>query len=264
MSKGAWPEFYESMKLNTKVESNDDWCIFERNYEDYKNREKGKNKIPKILHQIWIGGEVKDSEKKYINTVKQNLSKEWDYKFWNDNNIKELKFLDFNLFERLKNTRGGIGKQADLVRYAVLLEYGGVYIDTDFILYKDFDELLDLEFFTGTAYDPVPRIFNGLIGCIKGSAVIKDFLELDRDITEDAMTVLGPHFTTRKILPHIRANKNIVSFPVTFFYPYPNHARYRTISSNWRDYIRDETIGMHFWSSVWMDEEYLYNKGLLL
>jgi len=48
-------------------------------------------KIPKIIHQFWIGGQPPPLYLQYQQTCK-NLHKEWKFILWNDDNIGELDY----------------------------------------------------------------------------------------------------------------------------------------------------------------------------
>lgn len=79
-------------------------------------------KIPKIIHQIWLG-----NKKKPENLMKTWIQKNptWEYKFWNENNIPILtnkKLFDKTEFYHCK---------ADILRYELLYNYGGFFIDAD-------------------------------------------------------------------------------------------------------------------------------------
>jgi mannosyltransferase OCH1-like enzyme len=50
-------------------------------------------------------------------------------------------FKNINAFNDTPNN----GQKSDILRSQILYEFGGVYLDTDFILVKTFEELLDLD-----------------------------------------------------------------------------------------------------------------------
>ncbi len=252
--KKQWPEFSTSMQYSLDYQTPENilnWKKLEKNYTNFKNRDFTSQKIPKIIHQIWIGKPMKSFERECTEQVKNSLGDDWSYKLWTNDNVKELNFIDRKLVNELGSTRGGIAKQADLIRCAALYEFGGIYMDTDFLLHRDFNELLDLDFFIGIAYDKEPNIFNGLIGSIPKSKLIKDMTILDRPIDGDPLDVTGPWFATRKLFEHIE-DENIVAFPNSFFYPYPNFHRSKSLGTDYKSYIKEETICTHLWSSAWM------------
>ena len=252
--KMQWPTFDESMKFSLDYKSkkqDDKWDILINRYNDFKSDNNSTDRIPKIIHQVWIGAPMPDLETKLTTNVRENLSSDWHYKLWGETNINQLKYLDIDLYNRVGRTRHGIAKQSDLIRYAILFEFGGIYIDTDFIIHTDFNRFLGLDSFIGIAYDEEPTLFNGLIGCIPKSKFIKSLFVLDKPIQGDVLDVTGPWFTTRRLFQNIDI-ENVVAFPCSFFYPFPNFQRSRSLGNDHTAYIQDESVCTHMWSSSWM------------
>jgi len=252
--KDMLPDFNESMKFSLDYKSKekvDKWDILINRYNEFKSSNNSKSIIPKIIHQVWIGPKMPDLETKLTTDIRSNINPDWEYVMWGDDNIKQLKYLDFDLYNRLGKTKSGVAKQADLIRYAVLFEFGGVYIDTDFIIHTNFNRFLSLDSFIGIAYDKEPTIFNGLIGCIPGSKFLESLLVLDSSIEGDVLNVTGPWFATRRLFQNIEI-ENVVAFPCSFFYPFPNFQRSRSLGNDYTAYIQDESVCTHMWSSSWM------------
>jgi mannosyltransferase OCH1-like enzyme len=113
--------------------------------------------IPKIIHQIWIGGEVPQSVAQLMATWPRRHPN-WEYRLWTDDNLPDLKNSD--LFDKAPS----FAMKADLLRYEILLAEGGLYIDADFECHRPLDRLMDRvndlllvsEFGT---------VCNGFIGC---------------------------------------------------------------------------------------------------
>jgi len=254
MRRKDFPDFNDSMSFSVKYkqpENKEQWEELISNYNNFKLSTKGKERIPKIVHQIWVGSPMKDFEKKCTDQVKTSLGDDWEYKLWNEQNISDLNYIDKKLVNKIGETEHGLGKQVDLLRYAILYEFGGVYMDTDFLLHKDFNELLDLDFFAGLAFDHKPNIFNGLIGSAPKLELVQQLSILDKPIEGEIMDVTGPWFASRRMFEYI-SNKRVVALPVSFFYPFPNFSFCRDLGDNYKDYIKEETICTHLWSSAWM------------
>ena len=117
------------------------WAILEKLYEQNIKR-KGEDKIPKIIHQIWLGDAIPNDVYDMMDTIK-NANAGYEYKLWTDTDAEEFEFTNKQLFKMLRN----LGQKSDVLRYAILLKYGGIYLDTDFIGVKSFDELLHLDFY---------------------------------------------------------------------------------------------------------------------
>ena len=251
-----WPTFEESMTLSVQYNNSktqiSDWVLLENRYNKIKTREFRESKIPKIVHQIWLGGNIPEKEQTMCSNVKLIAENNgWEYNLWTENEVFKLSnFKNINEFKGTPND----GQKSDILRSQILYEFGGVYLDTDFVLVKTFEELLDLDFFCGVAFDGFPSLFNGLIGSSPKNTVIIDLLNLDMPIGyKDSMDIInttGPYLITRKVFKHINEFNNMLVLPVSFFYPFPNtdinkHPDYNA-------YIKPETIACHVWSGSWM------------
>jgi mannosyltransferase OCH1-like enzyme len=88
--------------------------------------------IPKIIHQIWIGpNKCPDI---WINTWKIDYIKkfpDWTYKLWTEKEIEKLKPTMINRqYYDMETLYEG---KADIARYEILYQEGGIYIDADSI-----------------------------------------------------------------------------------------------------------------------------------
>jgi len=206
-------------------------------------------RIPKIIHQIWLGSEPPQDIQQCISTVREK-NPDYRYYLWDDNSIEDLVFLNKQLLQRTTN----LGQKSDIIRYAVLKQFGGVYLDTDFIAVKSFDSLLHLDFFTGIAYDAYPTMFNGLIGCTRDHKFLEQLNNIQEIQTGSGTAVIdstGPGFMTKKIFDNFYLLDKFVALPVTYFYPYPNFNHDKISGENYNNYITPETICIHLWHSRW-------------
>jgi len=126
--------------------------------------------IPKIIHYCWFGGKpLPDLAKKYIETWKKHCP---DYQIceWNENNfdIRLCKYVS----EAYDSKKWAF--VADFVRFFVLHEIGGIYLDTDVEILKNFDDLLDANAFFGFGSE---NLSLPVFGCVKNSKCIEDILE---------------------------------------------------------------------------------------
>ena len=82
--------------------------------------------------------------------------------------------------------------QADLIRLALLKEYGGIYIDVSTIVYESFDWVHDKAGYDLIAYyryketsdNPIPLIENWFLCAPKGSILIKEWLDILEPINQ--------------------------------------------------------------------------------
>ena len=254
--KADWPTFDKSMTLSLEYNNSrtqqDKWDLLINRYNLLRDVPPRQAKIPKIIHQVWIGGNIPRREQEMCRQVK-NFAQEnnWEYFLWTENDINQLS--EFKNIQEFNSTPNN-GQKSDIIRSQILYERGGVYLDTDFVLLKMFDNLLDLDYFCGVAYDGFPSLFNGLIGTTPGNVIIADMLNLDMNIGyKDGMDIInttGPYLVTRKVFKHIESFNNLLVLPVSFFYPFPNTDINKR--PDYRTYLQPETNACHVWSGSWM------------
>ena len=101
--------------------------------------------IPKIIHYTWFSGDpYPEKIKNCMDSWKTYLS---DYEFvhWDMNRIKDIPSVW--LQECIEEKKWAFA--ADYVRLYALYHFGGIYLDTDCMVYKSFDDLLNLSCFIG-------------------------------------------------------------------------------------------------------------------
>ncbi len=90
--------------------------------------------IPKIIHVIWIGpnpypyGDYKDTWLEH--------NPDWELKFWTDDNLPPL--YNQEIFDMMPVWAA----KADILRYELLYNYGGVYSDADSYCKKPLEPLI--------------------------------------------------------------------------------------------------------------------------
>lgn len=140
--------------------------------------ENNKNSIPKIIHYCWFGkNEKPDIVKKCIDSWKRNL-KEYKIIEWNEENFN----IEENLFVKQAYEAKKFAFVSDYVRVNALYNYGGIYLDTDVEVIKEFsDDMLSQESFWG--FEEKNYIATSTIGSKKGNILIKKFLDQYNDMT---------------------------------------------------------------------------------
>ncbi|CAF1625127.1 unnamed protein product [Didymodactylos carnosus] len=89
----------------------------------------------------------------------------WEIKLWSQNNL-------FSLYneERYKQSRSR-RQQADIIRYELVFQYGGIYVDVDFEPLKNMEPLLHgVKAFV--AYEGPQFVCNGCFGSIPGHELV--------------------------------------------------------------------------------------------
>ncbi|MGE0009717.1 MAG: glycosyltransferase family 32 protein [Candidatus Babeliales bacterium] len=268
-------DFLESMgprKLVFNVQSPDDkeWYSFFHKLYDKNQlpnvRVSAKPLIPKIIHQIWLGGNPPAYLPAFQKTW-QKFHPDWEYKLWRDDDVKHMKIHNQELFDAAVN----YGQKADIFRYHILYEIGGLYADCDFRCLQKFDILHHCyDFYSGLNNCGNIEIANGLIGarpkhpilkqCIEKLAASTDTLkQLSKDDPEYlkkafglVISQTGPGFFTKSFMDVARTYDGpIIVLPCSFFYPLPNTHRNLTIQES-EKYIKPESFAIHYWACSWM------------
>lgn len=110
------------------------------------------NKIPKIIHYCWFGGNKKPKlVEQCIASWKEHCP---DYTIieWNESKIN----ISSHRYLKEAYASGKYAFVSDYVRLYALMEYGGIYMDSDYILYKNIDEFLEHRAFTGHETPEIP------------------------------------------------------------------------------------------------------------
>jgi len=102
------------------------------------------NEIPKIIHQT-APNDKKDWHKDWFECQKTwfSLFPDFEYKMWNDDDIDKL--VSDNFPEFYNNTYKNYDKKIkkiDTSRYCMLYMYGGMYVDMDYMCYKNFWDII--------------------------------------------------------------------------------------------------------------------------
>lgn len=169
--------------------------------------------IPPIIHQIWENdpNPLPPFLTKLTETWKE-YHPEWQYEFWDkermDHFIRDY-YPDLSSFyDRLKYNV----QRWDFIRYLILYEMGGLYVDVDFECLENFDRVLQgksccfaLEHIEHVKlFNKSSIILNGFIGSIPKHPFLKKIIEVIQTATSNAidkfnyvLETTGPYFITQ-------------------------------------------------------------------
>lgn len=94
--------------------------------------------IPKIIHQLWIGPKPRPS--KFMDTWREKHP-DYEYIMWNEDEIKK-RDLTLECQHRINEIEEINGK-ADIIRWEILYNYGGLFLDADSICIEPLNNLID-------------------------------------------------------------------------------------------------------------------------
>jgi mannosyltransferase OCH1-like enzyme len=213
-------------------------------------------KIPKIIHQIWLGSPFPYEYKKYQESWRKHHP-DWEYKLWTDAEVSNLTLTNQDLYDASLN----YGEKSDILRYELLYRYGGLYVDVDFECLQPLDLLHHCyDFYIGiqpldTGYS---QLGIGLIGSVPGHYVLKQCINNIRN--NDTMQIIsrtGPVHCT-KVFYHCAGMNGAkdVALPASYFYPC-DYAQKGLPPSEWQ---QPESFAVHHWAASWTKPEGFVRK----
>ena len=127
-------------------------------------------KIPKIIHYCWFGGnELTELAKKSISSWKKYCP-EYEIIEWNEKNFN----INYNEYVKEAYESRKWAFVSDVARLYALVNYGGIYLDTDVEIIKPIDDLLCNEAFVG--FENETKIQTAVLACCKNNDLFIEFL----------------------------------------------------------------------------------------
>jgi mannosyltransferase OCH1-like enzyme len=211
-----------------------------------------KLKIPKKIHQIWLGSTLPTRYNQWCESWRM-FNPDWEYKLWTDADLKKenIHITDWKLFNSITN----MGQKSDYLRYHVLNQFGGLYVDTDFECLKSFEDLLYLDFFAGISYDATPIVNIAILGSIPNHLILQKVIKTmdvkPGDTSKEVFRTTGPVFFTEKFFETINSYmRGVVALPPDYLYPFPNNFGFQ--NRNGKDYIKPYSYAIHYWDVSWI------------
>ena len=174
--------------------------------------------IPKILHFIWVGDESKRPNNCIDTWVQHNPS--WHIKIWGNSSLIEKQWVNAHHMQEIAKFE--LNGLADLMRWEILYDEGGVLVDADSICARPLDEhFRDNEAFACWENE-IARpglIAAGYFGCEAGNAfvgqIINDIFNEESVTNEMAWKTVGPQRLTDSYRKYNYQSLKI--FPSHFF-----------------------------------------------
>lgn len=216
--------------------------------------------IPKIIHYIWLGNNpIPKKIKKCIASWKK-ICPDYEIKFWNEQN------LDLDKYQYVKDAIDNkkYAFASDVLRFDILNNYGGIYLDVDVKLLKPLDKFLDYKFFTG--FENERAIAPGLIcGCEKGNIIASKMIEyyskadFDTDMqnNETVCTIITSLLKNKydiKIDNSTQINEDVAIFSSDYFCPMDMDSRLTHKTKN--------TVSIHLYFASWMTGKYRFKQHI--
>lgn len=150
-------------------------------------------KIPKVIHFIWLG--PKPFPRESVENVKTWIAKhpDWKVKFWTDRErplphpaMERVLLSNFHFLQLADcfNKSDNYGEKSDILRYEILFQEGGIYVDHDVKCIQSFDAAngaydlfcgLEMPYKTALSSSVLPT--NNIVASRAGHPVLKFCLD---------------------------------------------------------------------------------------
>jgi mannosyltransferase OCH1-like enzyme len=178
--------------------------------------------MEKIIHYCWFGGKpLPKLAKKCIKSWKKFLP---DYKImeWNENNF-DINITNFSK-QAYKEKKWAF--VSDVARVYALKNFGGIYFDTDMIVTKNINDIIDCEAFAG--WESEYNVAVGVLGASKNNELINKLWNFYCQNDFSVENVYSLSIPT--ILTNILKNDYDLKY---------NHLENQTLKGNIKIYARD-------------------------
>jgi mannosyltransferase OCH1-like enzyme len=173
-------------------------------------------RIPKIIHQIWIG--PKPPPLDWMSTWSK-MHPDWEYRLWDNATVTSETWECQAQIDAIAEWNG----KADILRYEILKRFGGVCFDADSECIKPLDEhFLGHEAFACYENEVIfpGRIATGYLGCEPDAAIMNRAVERiadDKHVTRNrAWVTVGPLFFTNLVQ---ETSSPVYVYPARTFIP---------------------------------------------
>lgn len=200
--------------------------------------------IPKIIHYCWFG------EKPFPPIVVKCLESwkkilpDYELMLWNESNSPI-----HHPYVSAASSAKKYAFMADYVRFWALKNYGGIYLDTDVLVIKSFDELLGQTFFCGLEnVESVKAVGACVMGAERDSQIVKQILYKYDNIVFDEKNInqlVIPYVIT----PILEKYDNISVYPSNYFYPMKFEDRETQYPEK---YATSDTYAIHLYDFSWI------------
>lgn len=200
--------------------------------------------IPKIIHCCWFGGgPLPEMAQRCIESWHRFMP-DWEYHLWDENNFDISSYpYTQEAYEKKK-----YAFVSDVARLKALKEFGGVYLDVDFEVYRSFDGLLDNTAFAGFEGSKTNPIMMGVLGSVPNGTWVAGQLEhyRTRHFIVDGVpdTTTNVRYVTDLMIKHgfiPNGMEQVISglhiYPVDYFCPRLTTGEYRRTENTYCEQV---------------------------
>lgn len=188
---------------------------------------------------MWIGPAMPELVKKCVATHKLDGYKQ----IWIDNGAMIDREFQTQYFEECMAAENW-GKLSDYLRICYLEKYGGIYLDADTEILKNFDDVLDAKIFA--CEEENMFVANGIIGAEAHHPMLVHYKKLIEDNfrgTGHLVFQPGMYLWT-ELVKYSEWSKDVSLYPAEWFLPYNHQTDVLRITPN--------THTKHYYLKSWM------------
>ncbi|MEW7976985.1 MAG: glycosyltransferase [Candidatus Sedimenticola endophacoides] len=230
------------------------WNKVAKRYQEHLDSKCDTVKIPKVIHQIWLGSRFPRKYKSWSESIRRQ-NPDCEYILWDEKRIDEINLLNRTAFDKSPS----LAVKSDIARIEILHQYGGMYFDTDFELFTKIPDLyLSTDFVVGLVFSARsnPVFGSSFLFSVRDSMITKNLIESIREplLTSEPETVMnyiGPYKITDILLNAIQHGySDYLVLPSNILYPWPSYMR-NDFNRRYK-YLTEQSIGIHHWEISWV------------
>jgi len=207
--------------------------------------------IPKTIHYIWFGGKpLPEDAQRCIDSWKK-FCPDYEIKRWDESNF-DLSCCKY-VQEAYQAKKWAF--VSDYVRLWALVNYGGVYMDTDVEVLKNLDPFLSHHAFSG--FESPDAIPTGIMACEKGFPLFKQLLDdyADRHFLrpDGSMDLTTNVVTITRLCLDMGLMLNNSYQEIDGFALYPNDWFCPKSHETGRIDLTDNSVTIHHFSGSWVE-----------
>lgn len=198
--------------------------------------------IPKIIHQVWPGDDPAPTD---LTVRIRRLHPDWKYYLWRPPHIPTLEN------EILFRKTDIYCLKSNIVRFEMLLKYGGFYADMDWICCKPFDPMLTEPYIITQEFENDTLIADYFIGCEPGWWVMQEAVDTIKRETSKLLKCKHaseiPPIAGSGMLRRIIKGKNVTVQPASDFNPYPSQPVMKAMGKHKATHLDAPGYGYHLY-----------------
>lgn len=136
--------------------------------------------IPKIIHYIWLGGKPLPELAEQCSASWQKHMPDWQIMRWDETTLQKSNcwLQQMPLYVQQAYAARKFAFVSDYIRLWALEQYGGLYMDVDFLVFRPFDDLMDkYPAFAGYEGSKRQPVMQGVIASEPHGAWVRDMLD---------------------------------------------------------------------------------------